>query len=152
MKRSESVRSLLVPRKKRRGHSCALAFLITLELLSFRSAAGQTPSGTAVSDVLHQMNNSVEQLIRRVSPTIVQIQVTGYGATDDNERSMTSAIIGRRRAVGSGVIVDPEGYIVGDPGGSATRRNGVCVRKSRRFTEHSDHGGGERHCAPAGSG
>lgn len=56
------------------------------------------------------MNNSVEQLIRRVSPTIVQIQVTGYGATDDNERNMTSAIIGRRRAVGSGVIVDPEGY------------------------------------------
>jgi serine protease Do len=38
--------------------------------------------------------------------------VTGHGATDDSERSMASAIIGRRRAIGSGVIVDPEGYIV----------------------------------------
>jgi serine protease Do len=74
--------------------------------------AGQTPPGASPSDVLHQLNNSVERLIRRVSPTVVQIQVTGYGATDDSERSMTSAIIGRRRAIGSGVIVDPEGYIV----------------------------------------
>ena len=112
MKRRESSSWLLVPRKKSRGHTCVLALFLAMELLSTRTAAGQTPSGTPPSDVLHQLNRSVEQLIRRVSPTVVQIQVTGYGATDDNERGMTSAIIGRRRAIGSGVIVDPEGYIV----------------------------------------
>jgi serine protease Do len=112
MKRSTSLGSLSVPCKKRRGDAWVLAFLFTLELLASRTVAGQTPPGANPSDVLHQLNNSVEQLIRRVSPTVVQIQVTGYGATDDSERSMTSAIIGRRRAIGSGVIVDPEGYIV----------------------------------------
>jgi serine protease Do len=112
MKRSTSLGSLSVPCKKRRGDAWVLAFLFTLELLASRTVAGQTPPGANPSEVLHQLNNSVEQLIRRVSPTVVQIQVTGYGATDDSERSMTSAIIGRRRAIGSGVIVDPEGYIV----------------------------------------
>jgi len=114
MKRSTSLGSLSVPCKKRRGDAWVLAFLFTLELLASRTVAGQTPPGANPSEVLHQLNNSVEQLIRRVSPTVVQIQVTGYGATDDSERSMTSAIIGRRRAIGSGVIVDPEGYIVTD--------------------------------------
>ncbi len=112
MKRSESLGSLFMPRVQCHGHAWVLAFLIAVELLSPRVVAGQTPPGTPPSDVLHQLNNSVEQLIRRVSPTVVQIQVTGYGATDDNERGLTSAIIGRRRAIGSGVIVDPEGYIV----------------------------------------
>jgi serine protease Do len=112
MKRSSSLGSLSVRCKKRRGDAWVLAFLFTLELLASRTVAGQTPPGANPSDVLHQLNNSVERLIRRVSPTVVQIQVTGYGATDDSERSMTSAILGRRRAIGSGVIVDPEGYIV----------------------------------------
>ena len=112
MKRNESLGSFFLPRKKRHCHTCVLIFLLALGLLASRTVAGQTPQGTPPSDVLHQLNHSVEQLIRRVSPTIVQIQVTGYGATDHNERGMTSAIIGRRRAIGSGVIVDPEGYIV----------------------------------------
>jgi len=109
MKRSESLGSLFMPRVQCHGHAWVLAFLIAVELLSPRVVAGQTPPGTPPSDVLHQLNNSVEQLIRRVSPTVVQIQVTGYGATDGNERGLTSAIMGRRRAIGSGVIVDPEG-------------------------------------------
>jgi serine protease Do len=112
MRRSESLSSLLVPWKKHSRHAWTLAFLFALEILASRTVAGQTPPGANPSDVLHQLNSSVEQLIRRVSPTVVQIQVTGYGTTDDSERGMTSAIIGRRRAIGSGVIVDPEGYIV----------------------------------------
>jgi len=38
--------------------------------------------------------------------------VTGYGSTQENERGQTSVLVGRQRAIGSGVIVDPEGYIV----------------------------------------
>jgi serine protease Do len=112
MTRSESLGSLFMSWNKHRSYICVLAFLFGLQLLSSGAAAGQTSSGTPPADVLHQLNNSVEQLIRRVSPSIVQIQVTGYGATDDSERGMTSAMIGRRRAIGSGVIVDPEGYIL----------------------------------------
>ena len=63
-------------------------------------------------DLLHQLNSSVEALVDRVSPSIVQILVTGYGAAEDSERGQADVVIGRRRAIGSGVVVDPEGYIV----------------------------------------
>ena len=44
---------------------------------------------------------------------MVQIQTTGYGplATRDGERGQTALIV-RQHAVGSGVIVDSNGYIM----------------------------------------
>jgi serine protease Do len=41
----------------------------------------------------------------------VQILVTGYGAQHDESRTQTALIV-RQHAVGSGVIVDPDGYIM----------------------------------------
>jgi len=38
--------------------------------------------------------------------------VTGYGSTEETGSGQTSVVIGRQRAIGSGVIVDPDGYIV----------------------------------------
>ena len=38
--------------------------------------------------------------------------VTGYGPAEDADRGQTADVIGKRQAVGSGVIVDPEGYII----------------------------------------
>ncbi len=61
---------------------------------------------------MHQLNDSVEALVQRVSPSVVQIMVTGYGSTQESEQGQTSVLVGRQRAIGSGVIVDPEGYIV----------------------------------------
>jgi serine protease Do len=72
----------------------------------------QTAQGARPGDALHQLNDAVEGLVRRVSPSVVQIMVTGYGSTEDNEQGQTSVLVGRQRAIGSGVIVDPEGYIV----------------------------------------
>lgn len=76
------------------------------------TAAGQTPGNARSSDALHQLNDSIEALVQRVSPSVVQISVTGYGSTEDSDRGQTSAFIGIRRALGSGVIVDSDGYIV----------------------------------------
>jgi serine protease Do len=42
---------------------------------------------------------------------VVQILVTGYGAVEENSHSQT-ALITREQAIGSGVIVDPDGYIM----------------------------------------
>ncbi|HTC61291.1 MAG TPA: trypsin-like peptidase domain-containing protein [Candidatus Saccharimonadales bacterium] len=64
------------------------------------------------SDALHQLNDSVEALIQRVSPSIVQIQVSGFASTEDPAQGQTSVIVGKQRTIGSGVIVDPDGYIV----------------------------------------
>jgi serine protease Do len=62
-------------------------------------------------DFLHQLDNSVESLVQQVSPAVVQILVTGYGTVEQHGHTDT-ALIGRQRILGSGVIVDPEGYII----------------------------------------
>jgi serine protease Do len=61
--------------------------------------------------VLQQLNSAIEQLTARISPAVVQILVTGYGAVEENSRGQT-ALVSREHAIGSGVIVDPNGYIM----------------------------------------
>jgi len=60
---------------------------------------------------LEALNNELEALAAKVSPAVVQILVTGYGSLNETDRSKTALIV-RQRAVGSGVIVDPGGYII----------------------------------------
>lgn len=62
-------------------------------------------------DVLIQLNSALEGLAAKVSPAVVQILVTGYGQLHEEDRSQTSLIV-RQHAVGSGVIVDRDGYIM----------------------------------------
>ncbi|MFZ1130456.1 MAG: trypsin-like peptidase domain-containing protein [Terriglobales bacterium] len=61
--------------------------------------------------VLQQLNSAIEQLTARISPAVVQILVTSYGALDENSHSQT-ALVTRENVIGSGVIVDPDGYIM----------------------------------------
>ncbi len=61
--------------------------------------------------VLQQFNSAIEQLTARISPAVVQILVTSYGALEENNRGQT-AVITREHVIGSGVIVDPDGYIM----------------------------------------
>src|ERR1700740_720941 len=61
--------------------------------------------------VLVQLNSALENLAARVSPAVVQILVTSYGTASEENRSQTAFIV-RQHAVGSGVIVDPNGYIM----------------------------------------
>src|SRR5215467_7906069 len=63
------------------------------------------------TDTLHKLNESVDALIKKVSPSVVQILVTGYGPIEQ-ERSSAAVVIGRQRAIGSGFVVDPDGYII----------------------------------------
>ena len=60
---------------------------------------------------LEQMDASMRELVNKVSPAVVKIVVVGYGpAESDNKRN--TALIEKQTSVGSGVIVDPSGYIV----------------------------------------
>jgi serine protease Do len=61
--------------------------------------------------VLQQLNFAIEQLAARISPAVVQILVTGYGPLEESNRGQT-ALITREHAIGSGVIVDSNGYIM----------------------------------------
>jgi serine protease Do len=61
--------------------------------------------------VLQQLNFAIEQLTARISPAVVQILVTGYGPLEENSHGQT-ALITRENVIGSGVIVDSNGYIM----------------------------------------
>ncbi len=80
------------------------------------TASAQNPVTIDKSgDLMRQMSASFESLVKRVSPAVVEVQVTGFGSTDDDEDSdndSKSSSIGRQRSLGSGVIVDPDGYII----------------------------------------
>jgi serine protease Do len=71
-------------------------------------AEGKTPEAAGV---LVQLNGALEGLAARVSPAVVQILVTGYGPLREEDRSQTALIV-RQHAVGSGVIVDSNGYVM----------------------------------------
>jgi len=77
-------------------------------ILCMPAGRAQETSG----DSLHKLNESVNALIKKVSPSVVQILVTGYGPLDESEHGNTGVVIGRQKAIGSGFIIDPSGYIV----------------------------------------
>jgi serine protease Do len=84
--------------------------------LFFFSAGARGQSGDAGKDELRtdelgKLNRSVEALIKKVSPSVVQILVTGYGPLE-GEHGNAASVIGRQRAIGSGFVIDPSGYIV----------------------------------------
>jgi serine protease Do len=63
-------------------------------------------------NMLRKLNESVDTLIKKVSPSVVQIMVTGYGPVESAEHSNTAVILGRQRAIGSGFVIDSAGYII----------------------------------------
>jgi S1-C subfamily serine protease len=69
------------------------------------------PRSSETPPVLRELNSALQGLVAKVSPAVVQVLVTGYGAIEENNRSET-ALVARQHAVGSGVIVDSDGYIM----------------------------------------
>jgi serine protease Do len=76
------------------------------------SDKAQVEPRSSSQNSLRQFNSSLVALTKSVSPAVVQIMVTGYGPTAGSDKNNNVALIVRQRAIGSGVIVDPDGYIV----------------------------------------
>jgi serine protease Do len=70
----------------------------------------QSTSTTARSP-LRELSASLEQLTNDVSPSVVQVMVTGYGQIGASGGGDAGLIIGRQRSLGSGVILSEDGYI-----------------------------------------
>jgi serine protease Do len=71
------------------------------------------PHPPAPANLLRDLNSAVEELTRRVSLSVVQVVVTGYGPVDEGRRGSDSGLVlGRQRSIGSGAIIDPDGYII----------------------------------------
>jgi serine protease Do len=62
------------------------------------------------SPSLTDLSRSLQDLAARVSPSVVQIFVTGYAALEEHAAASTEPVL--ERSSGSGVIVDADGYIV----------------------------------------
>jgi serine protease Do len=91
------------------------AFLLSISLFTVAVApaalAGQKPAG---QDELARVDDSIDALTRKVWPSVVQILVSSYGAREESEgaRGDTNVIVGRQRSVGSGFVIDEDGYIM----------------------------------------
>ncbi len=101
-------------RTGRRSMVRSLRMLVCTALLLPAVAAPaeerRAPAGGA--SILSQLNGALSHLADRVSPAVVQVLVSGYGRVSSEENRAAAALIARQRVVGSGVIVDPSGYIL----------------------------------------
>ncbi len=100
-----AIREHSVMGKRKPGLFALLGLCILVTPPESSGQAAQSP------DLLHQLSDSFENVARKVSPAVVQIIVTGYGPVEKGGRS-DAALIGRQRVTGSGVIIDPEIYII----------------------------------------
>ena len=97
----------------KRSHKIWIHLSLTAYLLLFAAALpAQTPGRAMALDPLHQFNSSIEALVKHVSPSVVQVLATGYGAVEESSRSNMGLAVEKQRSIGSGVIVDSNGYIV----------------------------------------
>ena len=79
--------------------------------MSFLCAAQSGGAQNRSDGTLQKWNESVDALIRKVSPSVVQILVAGYGPVEESHGN-TSVVVGRQKAIGSGFVIDPAGYII----------------------------------------
>jgi serine protease Do len=82
-----------------------------------QSAAVRADSGAAFlskapasSNLLRAFDSSLEAVISKVSPAVVQIVVNGYGPSEDHGHTTTRIV--RQHAIGTGIIVESDGYII----------------------------------------
>jgi serine protease Do len=68
----------------------------------------QTPTSP---NALAQLNSSIQTVVAKASAAVVQIRVSGYGQEDDHATHDKIRVV-RQHVVGSGIIVDPDGYIL----------------------------------------
>lgn len=90
---------------RRAAPTLALALLVLAA-----PAQAQTGKAASSSPILHELNTAVSRLVAKVSPAVVQIRVTGYGPA--GEGGAEGTLVSRQRTIGSGVIVDPAGYVL----------------------------------------
>jgi serine protease Do len=74
---------------------------------------GQTQAPAAAPSILKEYDQAIDQIAERAMQSVVEIEVTGYGVPEhDKDQGDSQQALERQRSIGSGVIVDPDGYII----------------------------------------
>jgi len=88
-------------------------FVLVSLALAGSGASAQTAAKPAAQDELARVNEAVDALTKKVWPSVVQILVNSYGAREsDGKGGDAGVVVGRQRSVGSGFVIDAEGYIL----------------------------------------
>ena len=90
----------------------ATLLAVALFCNSLHAQKPESSSSTPASTVLKDYDEAFGQVAERVMRSVVQIDVISYGAPEHHEDEGDTQSLQRQRALGSGVIVDPDGYIV----------------------------------------
>jgi serine protease Do len=94
--------------RRTRSRSLLLAAPVFAALAT--SATAQ-PKPVPAQDPLQRWNESVDVLTRRVWPSVVQIMVSSFGPSQ-TARGSASVVVGPQQSVGSGFVIDADGYIM----------------------------------------
>src|SRR5271154_3558821 len=62
--------------------------------------------------ILQEYDEAIDDVAERAMHSVVQIEVTGFGKPENSDDDDQQQTLQRQRVIGSGVIVDPDGYIV----------------------------------------
>jgi len=92
--------------------SLGLVFLLTTAAFAQSQPSKDTTTKPARADALHVFSDSIENLSRRTTRSVVQIFTSGYTLSSESGRSNTAGVLAPERGTGSGVILTPDGYIV----------------------------------------
>jgi serine protease Do len=101
------------------------SFVRTIRILIFTiaaSVAGATSHASADSpelvahaphaSLLAALNSAFRALSHKVGPTVVEVRASGYAESIGPEADGQGVVLQRRENVGSGVVVDPKGFIL----------------------------------------
>lgn len=112
--------------------------IVFLTLAANPGIAQKTPAAAGQSKALADYSAAMQDLARSAIPAVVQIQVRTLAPVADSDQQR-AGFVSQQEATGSGVIVDPEGYII---------TNAHVVQKARRIEVNvlkSDENGEEPH-------
>jgi serine protease Do len=62
--------------------------------------------------ILKEYDQAIDGVAERAMQSVVEIEVTGYGVPESDKDQGSPQTLVRQRSIGSGVIVDPDGYII----------------------------------------
>jgi serine protease Do len=89
----------------------ALACVVLLQPLYSQGQGPATETGPA--GVLKDYDRAIDEIAERTMKSVVEIEVTGYGVPEgEKDQGGEKQSLERQRSLGSGVIVDPDGYII----------------------------------------
>lgn len=111
-----------------------IPLIFILAVPSILAAQTSRPHAAA----LQQFSDAVEELVSSVSPAVVQIEVRSRAAVDSATSGQTG-YFAKQSASGSGVIVDPSGYIITNAHVAESKNINVSVADTSDPTKKDAH-------------